>query len=212
MCWDLGPFLAVASLPTFNAAVASPTRLQQHVRGWTAQRAAYHTAAVRASWLLVFVSAAVIALQVVPPGFHLVPLPFRDDIRSPECDPALVGRVTAAGGRSGPPRANQQQVRRGCSGRCARCELGRDDRQGGAWDGSSRRAKRAATRRPVAGEAGLGGRSTPALCELGRVGACARWGVLGWGWGQEGGSAVGCHTQTNSRFCGVGWKANTCTV
>lgn len=48
--------------------------------------------------------------QVVPPGFHLVPLPFRDDVRTPESDPALVGRVTAAGGRSGPPRANQQQV------------------------------------------------------------------------------------------------------
>mgnify|MGYP001807782212 CR=1 FL=1 len=47
-------------------------------------------------------------LQVVPPGFHLIPLPFRDDIRQPEADPALLARVAA--GRTGPPRANEQQV------------------------------------------------------------------------------------------------------
>jgi hypothetical protein len=52
--------------------------------------------------------------QVVPPGFHLVPLPFKDDIRQPESDPALVSRVTAAGGRSGPPRANREQVQPYC--------------------------------------------------------------------------------------------------
>lgn len=111
-------------------------------------------------------------LQVVPPGFHLVPLPFRDDIRAPECDPALVGRVTAAGGRSGPPRADQQQVRRACSGMCARCELGRNSKQGGVWDGS-RRAQLAATRRPAAGEAGLVGSLTCALCD-GRQGGEGR--------------------------------------
>ena len=63
-----------------------------------------------------FTSPILHLLQVVPPGFHLVPLPFRDDIRTPECDPALVGRVTAAGGRSGPPRADQQQVGQGWLG------------------------------------------------------------------------------------------------
>lgn len=46
--------------------------------------------------------------QVVPPGFHLIPLPFKDDIRKPESDPALLARVT--GGRGPPPRANTQQV------------------------------------------------------------------------------------------------------
>lgn len=53
-------------------------------------------------------------LQVVPPGFHLISLPFKDDIRQPEGDPALLARVVNAGGTTGhPPRANAQQV---CAG------------------------------------------------------------------------------------------------
>lgn len=47
--------------------------------------------------------------QVVPPGFHLIPLPFKDDIRTPESDPALLSRVVGGHG-AGPPRANQDQV------------------------------------------------------------------------------------------------------
>lgn len=29
--------------------------------------------------------------QEVPPGLHMIFLPFADDIREPECDPAIIG-------------------------------------------------------------------------------------------------------------------------
>jgi hypothetical protein len=48
------------------------------------------------------------AVQEVPPGFHLITLPFKDNLRTPEKDAALAERVKGAQGLT---RASDDQVR-----------------------------------------------------------------------------------------------------
>lgn len=43
--------------------------------------------------------------QVLSPGFHMITLPYKDDVRTPEAEAVLLKRLDG-----GPPRANADQV------------------------------------------------------------------------------------------------------